>query len=171
MIRPALRYVEQRLTPDYVGVHPHAVEDVQGLPNLFPPSQVVDGVVVDPNTNSAVFVDLDDMQVTVRPPSGIAPLWECRLWFDGQFNATDSTVGVRIVEDPAGTPVELLRRATQIRFGPRAFLVALTGVSVVSEGADTTFGVQWRSVGAAATAVGTRRHLIATLRPFNLGSL
>lgn len=164
------RYIPRGQREDYVPVHQHSSADVQGLPAaLFPPAQVVDGVDISPTTASIVFIPLNDMNVTVNPDAGVAPLWEVRLWFDGQFNSNDATAGVRLVEDPLGTPVVIddTERQAQILGGPASFILATSATAVVQAGVDTVFGVEWRSsLGAVTAAVTTRRHLIAVLRPY-----
>ena len=153
---------------DRVPFHPHAPEDVQGLPNLFPPIVQAVGVVPSPVRNGALYVTLPDMVVTVTPPAGICPVWEAALWFDGSFEAIDAILSLRLVRDPAGVPVVLANteRSHAIVFGPNTSTMELAGTFLVSEGVPTSFGVQWSRLGTDVTAVLTSRRLRATLRPY-----
>lgn len=151
---------------DYVAVHQHAPEDV-ALGALFPPAVVAEGVTPDPVLSSGTYVDLDDMQITVTPPAGISPLWECELWFDGSFSAIDAVLRLRLVQDPAGTPVQVdTPRRQAIVLGPSEAVMALAAVVVVPEGEDTSFGVQWLRAGTDVTALDVERRLTGVLRPY-----
>lgn len=165
MTLPARIYPGDRIVP-----HQHDPLDVQGLPALFPPSQVADGVVVAPTTVDPTFTTLDDMVLTLTPPAGISPLWEAKLWFDGQFIFADTSLHLRFATDPAGTPVAVdnTDRSTSRFLGATDNVVAWTkGTVVIPEGTPTVVGVQWRSAsGNVVTAQDTLRHLIASLRPY-----
>ena len=158
---------------DRVPVHWHEPEDIQGLPNLFPPVVQADGVVPNPVRNGVPYVALPDMVMTVTAPLELCPVWEVALWFDGQFQAIDAILSLRLVRDPAGVQVVLstTERAQAIVFGPNTSTMALAGTFLVNEGVPTSFGVQWSRLGTDVTAILTSRKLRATLRPHQPAAL
>lgn len=153
--------------PHVVPAHAHAADDVQGLPQfLFPPSVVADGVEVDPTTSGGTWGLLDDMEVDVVVPAG--GVWDCELWFDGQFFGTDVTVGVRLARNPSGGAVVLdnTTRTQALTTDAPQTVVSKTIVRGLRAG-SYTFGVQWQGTGGGGdvTADDTLRHVTATLSP------
>lgn len=150
---------------DYVPVHRHAANDINGLGSLFPPTQVAVGVDADPTTNSTIFVDLVDMVLTFTPPTTF-PLWQCRVTFQGQFTQdTDAeTLSVRLERD--GTEIPATTR-TGIAIGTNGpIALSSEAVVVVRGGTEVEFTTQWGVSGGIGTADGTDRRMEATLTPY-----
>lgn len=151
---------------DYVPVHKHAAVDINGLGSLFPPTQVVVGTGADPTTNSLIYIDLLNMELTFTPPSTF-PLWQCRVTFQGQFEQdTDAeTLSVRLTRDGTEIPATVRQGIAIGVNGPMA--LSSEAVIVVRGGTEIVLATQWGVGGGIGTAVGTDRRMEATLTPYN----
>lgn len=154
------------LQSDYVAPHFHAPLDVQGLPvALFPPTQIADGVVVDPTTAVGVFALLPDTTIILTPPDTY-PTWELTLTFTGTFSNNTAGAGGSIRLDINGGPIpNTTRNGTSFQIDG-LFELTSQGTTVVKAGVPITLRVAWATIGGGvAKANGTQRKLEAVLRP------